>query len=857
MLLRTGHGLCQASAWSDVAKNTSQTCLHCRAPIPTSSSGQADPYCCNGCRAAHALITEAGLTRYYELSQGAGTPGDTTQTPMSWLEPLVTTARNISNDPRRIAVTVDVQGLHCAGCVWLLQALFRKKDGALHLDVNPGLGRLTATYDPERFDLAAYLADLAQLGYRAGPPLRDGQSASDGLGLRLGITFAIAMNAMAVSAAGYFGLEPNDPDGLFTIFGWVNLVLAVLAFSIGAPVFIRGAYQALKRRSFHLDLPIAIGLILAFSGSVALFFSGQPERAYFDTLDLFIALMLLGRWAQRRFLERNRRLLLEDDGFESARVKILEGEDAARAVPVSRPLSAIRAGTRLLISPGELVPVAARLESTTEAGADFSLAWITGESDPVAHAPGSAVVAGAHLLGKRATVIECLEPFASSSLHDLLRRPAQEDIDHSADEVDAARARRNTSFWHHVTTAYVAVVLIAALAALVAWLVRDPSRALDVTTAVLVVTCPCAIGLATPLAYELAINRLRRLGLHTRRHGLLDRAKNLRAVVFDKTGTLTLGELSLENPEAISGLTPHDRDALAQMVYRSNHPKSRALAVVVSPQSLSGEVEELVGVGLTMTDPTHPERQLALIAAADGRDLRFIERRANKVSPALSPDTSKSDASIVEYLEEREIARFTFREIIRADARAQVQELQRLGVEVHLASGDAEDRAAAIGHELGIDSTSVHARMKPEDKSALVTRLEQKLGPTLMIGDGVNDALAFDAATVAGTPAIDRPTLPARADFFLTTRGVGPIAELIAEARAVRHITTRNLVIAFGYNGIALTAALFGVLSPLVSAVAMPISSLLVLALTIGSQRASRACPVPLPQQTPNLEATA
>lgn len=832
-----------------MAKNTTQTCLHCRAPIPTSSSGSADSYCCNGCRAAHALITEAGLTRYYDLSQGAGTPGDTSHVPMSWLEPLVTTARNISSDPRRIAVTVDVQGLHCAGCVWLLQALFRKKEGAIHLDVNPGLGRLTATYDPERFDLAAYLADLAQLGYRAGPPLRDGQSASDGLGLRLGITFAIAMNAMAVSAAGYFGLEPNDPDGLFTIFGWVNLVLAVLAFSIGAPVFIRGAYQALKRRSFHLDLPIAIGLILAFSGSVALFFSGQPERAYFDTLDLFIALMLLGRWAQRRFLERNRRLLLEDDGFESARVKVLEpdGQDS-RLIPVSRPLSAIRAGTRLLISPGELVPVAARLDPTY--GADFSLAWITGESDPVAHAPGSAVVAGAHLLGNKATVIECLEPFASSGLHDLLRRPAQESSpDEAPDEMDAARARRNTSFWHHVTTAYVVVVLLAALAALITWLVRDPSRALDVTTAVLVVTCPCAIGLATPLAYELAINRLRRLGLHTRRQGLLDRAKNLRAVVFDKTGTLTLGELSLENPEAVSDLTAHDRDALSQMVYRSNHPKSRALAVVVPPQSLVGEVEEQVGVGLTLTEG---DRQLALVAAPDGRDLRFVERR-------VSPDISK-----VEYLEVREIARFTFREIIRADARAQVEALKRLGVEVHLASGDAEDRAIAIGRELGIaaeGAARVHARMKPEDKAALVARLERELGPTLMLGDGVNDALAFDAATIAGTPAIDRPTLPARADFFLTTRGVGPIAELVAEARAVRRITSRNLVIAFGYNGIALTAALIGVLSPLVSAVAMPVSSLLVLALTIGSQRAPRACPAPIAPisggPTPNLEATA
>lgn len=817
-----------------MAKPSHQTCLHCRAPLPNFSGQVSEAYCCNGCRAAHALIAEAGLGRYYDLSAGAGTPGEANPQPMSWLEPLVTTARAVSSDPHRIAVTVDVQGMHCAGCVWLIQALFRKKAGALHLDVNPGIGRLSATYDPDRFDLSAFLADLAQLGYRSGPPLRDGSSSSDGLGLRLGIAFAIAMNAMAVSASGYFGLEPNDPGDLYTIFGWVNLVLAVAAFAVGGPVFIRGAYQALKRKSFHLDLPIAIGLVLAFSGSVALFFSGQPERAYFDTLDLFIALMLLGRWAQRRFLERNRRLLLEDDGFDSARVKVLEG-----GVPVSRPLSAIRPGTRILIAPGELVPCAARLVEDT--GADFSLAWITGESDPVAHAPGSAVLAGAHLLGGRARVIECLEPFANSSLHDLLRRPPQ--AANVGDELgaDDPKVRRGTNFWHRVTTAYVIVVLAAALAALVAWLYRDPSRALDVTTAVLVVTCPCAIGLATPLAYELAINRLRRRGLHVRRLGLLDRARNLKAIVFDKTGTLTLGELAVDNPEIIDGLNEHDRDALSQMVHRSNHPKSRALAVAVSPTELgSYVVEERIGVGLTLREDDHTSgqaKEFSLLASEDGRDLRFVERGF---------DVSKN-----EYLEIREIARFTFREIVRADARMQIRQLRELGLEVHLASGDATDRAEAIAHELGIDPAFVHARMKPEDKAALVVELEARVGSTLMIGDGVNDALAFEAATVAGTPAIDRPTLPARADFFLTTRGVGPIAELLIEAKNVRTITQRNLTIAFAYNGIALTAALVGALSPLVSAVAMPLSSLFVLALTIGAQKEPEVCPIP------NLEAAA
>ncbi len=798
-----------------MAKNPTHICLHCRAAVPDSSPKSGESvFCCSGCRAAHALITEAGLTRYYDLQSGSGTPGELDHHPMGWLEPLIESARACSPDPHRITVTVDVQGLHCAGCVWLLQALFKRRPGAFHLDVNPGLGRLSATFDPDRLDLSAYLADLGQVGYRAGPPVRDPHAASDGLGLRLGVTFAIAMNAMALSLAGYFGLDPDDPGGLFNLFGWVNLGLAVAAFSVGAPVFIRGAVFALKRKTFHLDLPIAIGLVLAFTGSVALFFSGEPERAYFDTLDLFIALMLLGRWAQRRLLESNRRLLLEDDGFESARIKCVASDGTLE----HRPLHAIKAGTRFLVAPGELLPVAARI-SDNKGAADFSLAWVTGESDPVAHPQASAIVAGAHLLGPAARIVEALEPFATSGLHDLLRRPAPVTDD-----------ARPDAFWHRVTTAYVLVVLVAAAAACLAWLIKDPSRALDVTTAVLVVTCPCAIGLATPLAYELANNRLRKKGLHSRRPGLLDRARRIRTVIFDKTGTLTLGDLAVENPEALDALSNHDRDALSQMVQRSNHPKSKALAVAVPPAPLGdAHVEEVTGVGLTLREPT---RILRLEATPDGRHLTFTEQRL--------------DTSSAKHLDHREIARFTFREVMRSDARAEVRRLQSFGIAVHLASGDSADRADQVAADLGIPKAHVHARLTPTDKESLVRRLEAALpGSTLMLGDGVNDALAFEAASLAGTPAIDRPTLPARADFFLTTRGVGPISDLLLESARVRRITLRNLAIAFTYNAIGLTAALAGVLSPIVCAIAMPLSSLIVLALTIGSQRRETTCPLP------------
>ena len=196
---------------------------------------------CGPLEAALDLLTSAGLGRYYDLQTGTGTPGDAAPHELPWLPALVEVARLGAKDPTRVTLSLDVQGLHCAACVWLFQALFRKQPGSHHLEVNPGRGRLTVTFDPARFDLAAWLSDLARVGYRTGPASADREAASDGLGLRLGITFAIAMNAMGLALAGYFGLEPGDPDGLSSLFDWVNLALSTLALWVAGPVFFRGA----------------------------------------------------------------------------------------------------------------------------------------------------------------------------------------------------------------------------------------------------------------------------------------------------------------------------------------------------------------------------------------------------------------------------------------------------------------------------------------------------------------------------------------------------------------------------------------------------------------------------------------
>ncbi|PKN57018.1 MAG: ATPase P [Deltaproteobacteria bacterium HGW-Deltaproteobacteria-14] len=745
---------------------------------------------------AYDMLHAEGLTRYYDLSCGIVNPGAEDAGPMTWLGPLVARARDLSRDGR-LSVTVDVQGLHCAGCVWVIQTLFQRRDGAVHIGVNPGVGRIELVFDPERFDVAAYLGDLAHLGYRSGPPLKASRGESDGLSVRLGVTIALAMNVMILSAAGYLGLNAEEEPGLFSLFGWLAFALTTVSVLVGGPVFFRGAWGALRRRALHLDVPIAIGIALAWGGSTWLFFEGGGDQAYFDTLAIFIALMLLGRYLQSRFVERNRRMLLADAGLSGLHVRVIAPDDTLALAPVDEVLC----GTRLLVTPGELVPVDARVVG---GAADFSLAWIDGESDPVAFVGERVVPAGAHLVGGVARELVATQGFSDSALHTLLAPGSR-----GGDAPDG--------FWHRVSSAYVLLVLGFAALALALWWSDSPARAFEVAIAVLVVTCPCAIGLATPLAYEIVHARLRKKGLFVRESGFLDKVRRVRQVFFDKTGTLTLGELTLADPAALDGLPPAARAALFQMTVRSSHPKSRALFTHLGRRGGAtldpgAAVTEEPGVGLTLRSAEGSWRLVAdADVDADGERALLLER----------------DGVV--------LARFAFVETLRHDVATEVAALGHAGVDVWLLSGDAEARVHAAARALAIPAERTRAACRPADKAAVIRAADRH--DSLMIGDGINDAPAFEAALCAGTPAVDRPTLPARADFYLMASGIGPISEAIALGGRLRRTVVRNLAFAAAYNLAGVALALAGLLSPLVCAVAMPLSSLSVLALTLFSLR--------------------
>jgi Cu2+-exporting ATPase len=723
-----------------------------------------------------------------------------------WLAPLLHEADQ-RRPPHQEAITLelDIQGMHCAACVWLLQRLFSEKAGGQRLDINPGMGRLALTFDPAHFELDSFLNEIGLFGYRSGPPRRRPEGGGDDLLMRFGITAALAMNTMILSLAIYFGLSPQSDPGLYTTFIWAGAALATVAVWVGGQVFFRGALFALRRGILHLDLPIALGILLAWAGSLVSVFVSQGQAAYFDTLTIFIALVLLGRFVQTRVIERNRRLLLDEVGADDLWVRVVDGAGKIK----HQPAHDLQTGDHVLLPRGALNLTRGRL---LDHPGEFSLAWITGEPERIPFSPGDEVPAGAQQQSDGPRVVACAERFDRSSLHRILS-PAQ-----------VGSEALSQKIWSRFAQVYVAgVIALASLGALF-WWSAGLTQVVDVVVAVLVVTCPCAIGLATPLAVEMAQTRLRQRGLFVRRGSFFDRAAQIKKVVFDKTGTLTLGRPRLYNVEELNRLDAPTLGVLQHLVGGSDHPKSQALFAALKGRDATGAVHgeknpviEAPGLGLSWTD-------------CQGQTFK-LGRPDFALTPGPSSTDEAMDGALILAKNGQRLAAFRFEEDLHHDTLKEVRSLQQSGIQVHLCSGDAPKRVDLLAQRLGIPRHRARGGLSPEDKVAMIQDLDQ--GDALMVGDGLNDALALDAATASATPAGAASQLGGRVDFFFLGTGVGRIHDALGISRHLHRVALGNLALAALYNLGAVSLALSGLMTPLICAVAMPLSSLGVVGLTV------------------------
>jgi Cu2+-exporting ATPase len=806
-------------------------CLHCDGALPEDRVAAADAFCCDGCRLVHALLRDEGLERYYALRGKKGEPAAAAaeRRDRKWLEPIE--AKLAAADAGSLVrIDLDVQGLSCAACVWLLERLFvRESAGAARIIVNPALGKLALTVRPS-FPLRRFVERVEGCGYLLGPSLKSTERPSNGLLVRMGIAIAIAMNGMLLAISIYAGL---DRGPLASLFHFLEFALAVASVAVGGSWFLASAIRGLRRGLLHLDLPIALGIVLAFASSTWAYLAHR-STAYFDTLTVFIALMLVGRWLQQRVIEQNRDRLLASDGVEGLLTRRLEARGPALVRCVD-----VRAGDRLLLAPGDVVPV----EATVSGGETipFSLDWIDGESAPRPFAPGSVVPAGAFLAGRATVSVESKQDFRDSALVDLLRAPPQGDRD----------VTRAASWWRSFAQIYVAVVLVLAAGALIVGLrlAGDPRLALERVTAVLIVTCPCAFGIAAPLAYEIAQARLRREGLFVRSPSFLDRAASVRRVVFDKTGTLTTGRLRIEDDGALEMLGDDARTALVNLVTRSTHPKSAAIARALEPRWIEeGFREDLVahevagrGIELVLED-RHGRKRLhrlgapGWVAGIGGAD---------DVAFGGADDVAFGGADDVAFgVDGRILVSLSTVEELRPDAAREIDALRALGHEIFILSGDATARVHRLADAVGIPRDHAFGDQRAQDKADWVAARDRD--DTLVVGDGINDGPVVDVAFTSGTPAVDRPFLAARSDFYLVSAGLGPIRLALESAHRLRRVLHTTLGVAIAYNVVTVGLAYAGKMTPLLCAILMPISSLstvLAVIVALSKDRTTAAAP--------------
>ncbi|MDX2060457.1 MAG: heavy metal translocating P-type ATPase [Gemmatimonadales bacterium] len=787
------------------------SCSHCGLPVPT---GEFDPsaerqFCCHGCRTAWDVIHEIGLSAYYRTEDRRGAPVRPSGRGYEEFDhPAFQRlyARDLAGGLREIDLYLD--GVHCASCVWLVERVPLVVPGAVsaELDVPRSLARVR--WDPARTTLAAIARFLDQLGYPA-RAFRGGRAdelrrAEDRrMLIRIGVAGALAINVMTVALALYAGWFGAMEASYVRYFRWVSLLLSVPAIVWPGRVFFTSALGALRARRLHMDVPIALALGAGFlRGAVNPIADTGP--IYFDGVVTLIFLLLVGRFLQQRAQRAAADSAELLHALTPATARLVTGDQISEV-----PIEGLTPGAVVDVRAGDTVPTDG-VVITGRSNLDLSV--LTGESRPIAVGPDETVYAGTVNLGS-ALRVRVTESGETTRLGRILR------------ELEAGM-RRRAPVVHtadRLAGAFVGIVLVLAA---VTWVIGrqiDPTNALDNAIALLIVTCPCALALATPLAMTVAVGRAAKAGILIRGGDSLEVLSRPGQLLLDKTGTLTEGRLALLEWTGDAGA----RSEVLALERHSNHPIARAFEVAWADERevIPEQVEQTLGGGLTGVVNGRRVRvgspRFVLAEAADPNGL------ASGLSTHLTPVLVARDGQV--------IGAAGFGDPIRPDAATALRELEGRGWTVGILSGDAPTVVAATAAALGVPAERARGGATPEEKLTVVEE-ELTRGPVAMVGDGVNDAPAIGRASVGIGVRGGAEACLAAADVFLASPGLSPLVALVAGAERTMKVIRRNIAISLGYNVLGAVLAMTGRIDPLIAAIMMPVSSLTVILISWRSR---------------------
>ncbi len=831
-------------------------CFHCGAAAEPDNArrivfdGASHSVCSSACQTVACTIINSGLDDYYRRRQGAAnTPvaDPSNHSTAIYNEPEVQSQYTVSTSGGT-TVLLAISGLHCGACVGLLENSLGRINGIRRVSVNLTNARMEVAYDPQSTSLRAIIDSVQSIGYKAEPyePNHIATTRRQQQVVRLKqLTLAglVAMQSMMFALPGYLSGDGGIEQHHTLLFQWAAMLLTVPVLLYSAQPFWSGAWRSIRSRRPGMDVPVAIALLCASAASLHAMYHGSGE-VYFDSIAMFIFLLLGARYLEWSIRQRSADALEALDASipQTAHLLAVNSTDAATGyiedllsvATATVPAVRLKAGDLFRAHSGERIAADAKVVAGNST-IDCSL--LSGESLPVAAAAGALIPGGA-INGESPLVLRVTRPLASSALSTITHL-----VNRGASEKPPLIRRTD---W--IATVFVSALLVVAVLTWLLWLTIEPARALPVAIAVLIVSCPCALSLATPATLAAATAGLLRQRILVTHGHTLETLNRISDVVFDKTGTLTTGSATLEDIHCASGIS---RDQALQFAASLEHGSSHpfATALLNASRQVTGSrtgkyaeyrfetVEHVLGAGACATVCGQPMLQFRIGTArwcgvtdphawrstvtACMSEVFLVAVTASAATPSLTQAIPPQDSVEV-------LARFSFDDTLKPGAIDLVQFFNQRGVRVHLLSGDRHPAVTRVGRALGLAAQRITCQATPQDKQALVGRMQKQSKTVLMIGDGINDAPVLASADVSIAVTQASTLACVAADAVVLSEDVKDIESLVLNAQRTNRIIVQNLYWAAGYNLVAIPMAAAGMVPPWLAAVGMSLSSLLV-----------------------------
>lgn len=793
-----------------------KTCFHCQDDIPKGFNASFDidgvtqHFCCYGCLAIAETIVTGGLENFYRHRTKASEKPDefyqSEQNELELYDDPELQEEFVESDGNKLETSLSITGITCAACIWLLEKEIAKLDGIINFSINHTSHKARLIWKKDELKLSTVLISIRKLGYKAFPY-------EEGLAreiaekekktsiFRIAIAGIASMQNMMFALPLYLGFYSGITTEFIGFFRWVSLLMCIPVVLFSAKPFFSAAYRDLKTGHLTMDLPVSIAILGAFISSAFITIFNEPSfesDVYFDSVSMFTFFLLLGR-----FIEMQTRHKHLNSDIEMSRLlpstAIIKIDQTEQSIPAHKlkidDILVIKQG-QIIAADGVVIDGCSRVDESA----------LSGEFLPLDKSPGSFVSGGTVNIENTLHVRVSAKP-KDSRVAAIIKL-----LDKSQNQKP-----RTVLIADKIASYFVASVLVISVVVGLFWYFQDPANIFPIVLSVLVVTCPCALSLATPTALTSANTSLRSSGFLITRAHALEAMNQITDIVFDKTGTLTKGKLTLEKTSAFGEYSEQQvLEIAAGLEAQSSHPIANSFKpfFIKSAEQIKNEI----GKGLS------GHYYLEDIACSKA----FYLGNFDYVSSIGNTQEIKDNPGLNLFLSDGEaiIAHFTLSDSLRDDCKESIKQLEACGIKTHILSGDQANAVELIAKELGIDS--FHAAQSPENKLKFVKALQEQGKEIAMVGDGINDLPVLSGAKLSVAMGDAADITKMNSDAILLNGHLSVLVEAFTKAKQTRKIIKENMSWAIGYNICMLPLAAAGLVPPYFAALGMSLSSLIV-----------------------------